>query len=126
MNKNKLPIMILSLLAFIVLGLSGCSGWQNEGHKPILLIEVEDWDNSGSTIKNLRIVDDANNIITIFSGEFELQAGYEDQLSGGYSYYLTPGTGYTKLIYDNDGSDSEVLIDIKNAEVGMIYFAGIG
>ena len=106
--------------------LTGYSGWQNENLGPILLIQVQDWDNSGSTIKNLRIVDDENNIITIYADELEMQVDSEGNSTGGYSYFLAPGGTYTKLIWDNDGSDTDVLIDIKNAKNGMIYYARIG
>lgn len=124
--KIKTSILFLSVILLAVI-LTGCSAWHTFTDEPMLLIEASDWDNSGSTLKNLRIVDSEDEIIPIYSGTLELQKDNSDSNSesAGYVWLLEEGKSYIKIIWERDGVDQERTITINNAESGKIYYVRI-
>lgn len=127
MIRRALGLFSLLTAVFVIAAvLAGCNPWKFP-EQPVLLLNVDDWDNEASTeVHNVRLYTSNGEEVLITADVLEVPPGDEWYHTAGYTYLLNTGETYTKIIYFQGDQEITREITIIDAESGMVYFVNIG
>ncbi len=126
MSIKTKKVTLIGILIILALGaFCGCQYTWELPDKPVMLIEAITSENTTSTeITNVKIEKTDGTEIIVAAGKLDVHHD-NNCYRGGYTFYLEEGASYNKISWNRGGNPVEGILNITNAEAGIVYYVSI-